>query len=221
MEEALISSGNVKPFSLSHRMGEGRGEGSVFLNSPCYSCCLPLLGIACLSPALERFASNPPGQRGGCGDFFDHDDWLDINSVDSIKRDVTIWTSFAWKQNLPLSSTVLAMGFPNSKNTIQVGMLFSRVAGFWLNAFGIINSFAGRKGRILKRIFGRYCSLARHILRMLRYQSAGGRPICIQKKDPHPDPLPSDGRGNSIHASVINPDLRLLSVLCSKEGLRI
>ncbi len=218
MKRVPISSRNVTMLSLPHQMGEGRGEGCASRNSACEHLPFRLGTFGCLSFVREDCERSPLGLRNDCGNCCDRDDWRDTNSGGNFKKGITISTFIAWRPNLRLNSMVSAMAFLNSKNMILTGMVFSQLAAFWSNVSGIISFFAGKVVRTLRKIFGQFCKLVFHILTMSCCRSIGGNRTNILKENPHPDPLPSDGRGGSNYPLVLNFAAWWFDVFCSMEG---
>ena len=220
MKRVQILPERVSEVSLSHQMGEGRGEGLELRNSSCGFFSFGLEASSCLSCAPESFGNSPLGLKNAYGDCCGVAAWPDINSVANIRKGPIIWTSIVWRQNSRSNSTASAMACQNSKNMIRVGTLFSRLAVSWSNVFGITNSGVGKIGRTLKRIFGRYNNPVSDILRTSLCRSIGDSPTDLLRKSPHPDPLPSDGRGNSVYAPIVNSNVRLVHIPDLMEGWR-
>jgi hypothetical protein len=59
------------------------------------------------------------------------------------------------------------------------------------------------------------------ILKTSHCRIIGGSLTDILSKNPHPDPLPSVGRGKSVYASMLNSVVRLIHFSCLMEGKTI
>ncbi len=187
----------VTVFPLSHRMGEGRGEGSSF--SSCEGFDLKLLTVLCLFAGPDNCGSTLRGPKNGFGISSVRGAWRDTNSVASIMKGLTIWTFIVWRQSSPWNWMASAMASRCNTNTTCEETLFSRAVAFWLNASGIINSLPGKSAKIWKRIFGEFYRNGCRIRKIYRYLRIGGNRTTLEIKNPHPDPLPSDGRGEIVH----------------------
>lgn len=99
--------------------------------------------------------------------------------------------------------------FRSSKSTICEEMRFWPDAAFSSSACGITNSNAGQIVKISRRIFGRFCRNAALILRTLLCPDTGVNRTNKSRKGPHPNPLPSDGRGDVGHTFRENSSVGL------------
>jgi hypothetical protein len=203
MSEVIpISSRGVTRFSLSHRMGEGQGEGALF-----FSGCRPhdfrLLTSPCPSPKPEDCGRTLPGRKSVFGNCSVRGGWPVTNfAVNSAKRP-TISTFTVWRRDLRSSWTASVMEPRGKRNMTREEMLSSQPEGFSSKEFGTIN-FSAQKGvKTSWKTFGRYCRAGVHIrktLRRLRFGASRTK----RPGNPHPDPLPSDGRGDNHHAQGLD-----------------
>jgi hypothetical protein len=189
----------VTRFPLSRRTGEGWGEGIGHSVSPCETHRFRLLTFQCPFCVPESCGRNRLGRKSGFGNYSVHAVWPDINSAGSIMKGLTIWTSIAWKQNLPSNWTVPATAFHHNEITMREEMPFSPSEAFWSNAFGIIKWDV----EVIAKISGRFCKLVFRILRMRHCLGIGARQTSWHQKSLHPNPLPSDGRGDTDHALML------------------
>jgi hypothetical protein len=180
--------------SLSHPMGEGRGEGSSRIFT-----CLPddfgLLTHPYLPHGREHCANSPLGPKSNSGVCCDPAVGLDTNSAANIPRNRTTWMFIASKPSLPSNSTGPDTDFPASKHAISSGTVSWPRTAFLSNACGTISSRNRKIGTLSWKISGGFCRNTPHIPATLhRYHTAANQ---INPKYPHPDPLPSDGRGEA------------------------
>ena len=93
------------------------------------------------------------------------------------------------------------MDIPIRKDTTSNATLYWPRAAFWSSACGTINWPRLKARKILSQIFGHFCRNARRIPETSRRRhNEENRTSCRQeaeKKNPHPAPLPSDGRGKA------------------------
>jgi hypothetical protein len=187
----------VLALSLSHRMGEDRGEGK---EAPVSSCRFNTSRVPprlCQRREPGNCADDPHGLRKNCGNCFDHDAWPDTNFDVKRSRDDSTWTFIASKQNWPSKLMVRAMVSLLNRNTIRNGMHYLQRVESCLSESGIIDWLAHRIGKTWSRTFGNCCRSALHIRETFRHRLIGESRTSLRWEDPHPDPLPSDGRGNS------------------------
>lgn len=185
----------VARFPLSRRTGEGWGEGYLIKLHSCSSGCFDLQTCLCLLPGRGNCVRNPHGPNGGFGGCCVLVGWPDTNSVASTGKGDTISIFIASKRNWPLNSTAPDTDFPVSSNTTLCGTLGWQSAGSLSNACGIINWSSQTTATILWKTSGVSCSSARRTRKTRRCRPSGVNRINPPIKTPHPDPLPSDGRG--------------------------
>lgn len=174
--------------------GEGWGEGKIF---SCPSDNFALLTSPCPLVGHGRCAKNPLGPKSGSGGCCARAAWQDTNSDANIRRDNITSISFVSKPRSQLNWTVQVMAFPVNSNMTTSGMLSWPRAAFLSNEYGIIGSPNWKAGRTSWKIFGASCRSEHRTRRMWRCCLPAANRISL--KNPHPDPLPSDGRGEAAY----------------------
>jgi hypothetical protein len=180
--------------SLSRRTGEGRGEGSCE-NFSCQPAGFDLPTPPCQPRVRANCASNPLGPRSAFGNYRGRAVWPVTNFAVSIRKGVTTLIAFASKPDSPSNSTVQATDFRTSSNTTPQGTIIWLRAAFSSSECGITNLRNRKAAQILWTTSGGFCRNVRRIRAMLRRRRAAASRTDL--KNPHPDALPSDGRGQA------------------------
>ncbi len=192
----------VTPFSLSHPMGEGRGEGKAPALFTCRFFPSGLRTSVCPRPVPDGCAEIPRGPKGGFGNDFDPGGWPDTNSVVNALKEVITWTCIVTKPNWRSNWMGQAMESLSIDIATSCAMPALLPEVFSLNGFGIISLPVGKIGRIWWRTSGNFCRSVLHIPGTWCRLLTAANPTGVRRKRPHPDPLPSDGRGKRNHALI-------------------
>ena len=161
---AQIWSCHVAVLPLSHRMGEGRGEGPFPLVTGCR---LVQATAACLAAsAPESCVKNGPGLPSGSGGCCDRGGWRGTSFAVSTRSDLTFWISTVSKRKSESSPTAFSTVSRNSKPTIEFGMHIWRHRVSFRSGFGTHIWHDRAKERRLQTISGASFRSERRILKM-------------------------------------------------------